>query len=121
MKTKYTQQATEYLISHEAGGDHDGGEGAETGDLGSGGSGRGRGRGRVGGGSTGGGEGVGAGHDVDLDLHASGAVAREAADEVAGAGLGERDGGALVLVRPQRVARRARAVVRLAHLQHRVR
>lgn len=44
-----------------------------------------------------------------------------AADEVAGAGLGERDGGALALVRAQRVARRARAVVRLAHLQHRVR
>jgi hypothetical protein len=64
--------------------------------------------------------GAAAGDDGDGELHARGAVAGGAADEVAGARLGERDGGALVLVRPQRVARGAGAVVRRAHLLHRV-
>jgi len=116
------KQLTEYLVSHKACGDHDGGEGAETGGLRSGGSGRWRGRdGRVSGGSAGGGEGVGAGHDVDLDLHASGAVARESADEVAGARGGEGDGVVAGVVGGDGIRVGAGVVVRLAHLHHVVR
>lgn len=75
------------------------------------GAGSGRGRRRGGGGRGG---------DGDGQLHAAAAVARRAADEVARAGRGERDLGVLVAVRLQGVAGRARAVVRRAHLRHRV-
>lgn len=67
-----------------------------------------------------GGGGGGRRGDRDGELHAAGAVAAGAADEVAGAGLGERDLGVLVAVGLDRVAGGARAVVSRAHLRHRV-
>jgi hypothetical protein len=66
------------------------------------------------------GGGGGRGGDRDGELHAVAAVTRGAADEVARAGRRKRDLGVLVAVGLDGVAGRAGAVVRGAHLRHRV-